>query len=569
MNLAAFVDFPDTGGYSQDSTLADGNQAKFPTEAPRSWRIDGATFFGTEFYAVPTFLLPGLVPKQIHVRIPTQLQWPAAIRCSLDAIDSAHQCDSRVQNLGIADYLVLALTHRSSTSVDWVAQYQALSFGSSIVLDAVKTDPIPSTFKFDSAEDAWGKGCTLSTLQSMWGLSDAQLPQVLHLDQLQFLRQLTENVVLVKRADQDAATSLVLKTPPAYTASIYHELKTLLTLPQHPSLPARPQFIVTVSSRLHDAQVICGFVPPYYPKGSMDDALSERRLAGKLDMKLQLSWCLDITRALTAIQDSGLFYSDLKMDNVVLSGPDGQESAVLIDFELDRNIFAWSPPEILAVEWIGELAAGASSLPKEISDVYRSLIERYLQGRGMSFPPRGKLAPYDNPRFGYYFPWIASTAAEREAGMVYCLGKAMWCICEGVGEVSNILGRSAKYESPLEFPDFQRTSATMQKLIRACTAGSREWHGRRLGIYRQGGRIYPRNASGHGPKLDATVEETEKAIKHTWKTEVEVTTAILNAKVRLDTDAASQDDMLLLQYHQRPTLEKVLRRLEYISIGRK
>lgn len=549
--VAAFLEFPDTDGYVEDPTLADTpdkqslawlTAQKRLANKSKPWRIDHASSWATTIYAVPTFLMPELAPKQIAICIPSQLKWPSHIRASLDAAHNAHQLDSRAAHLGIAEYLRIALSYWSSTSINWTERYQSLPFGSSIVLTAIEYDLTQCHFEFVCSQDAWSAGCSLSRLKTMWCLPDVDIPNVIHLDQLQFIRQLNDTVALVRLTNDSSQTQFVLKAPQSYTASIYHELKMFLTLPHSPVLAAKPHFVVGLDSGSDGEDIVCGLLLHYYMKGSMDDILPERRLAGKLEMSAQLGWCLDITRALMSIQSFGQFYSDLKLDNVVLNGPDEQESAVLIDFELDRNIFGWAPPEVLAVEWVGEIAT-SGLLDQSTKVKYEDLAQRFLCGRGMSFPPKTNFDPYHNETFGFYYPWVLSTVKEREAGMVYCLGKAIWCVFEGMGEVSNGLGRSSMFDNPLEFPDFCRTPSPIRKLIQNCTLGSREWSGRRLGLYRQGSRIYPRNASGNGPQLDATVLETKQAIKETWRKEVSEAEAMLGAKVRLDAGSANDSDL--------------------------
>ena len=569
---AAFVEFPDTEGYAEEQELDRAGDLTWLTDQQSAleldccrWRIDGATSFGTEFYAVPEFL-SHLIPKQIMVILPSQIHWPSELRPSLDAINSAHQADSRASNLGIAKYLCLSLSYWSSTSPDWKQIYRSLPFGSTISLRAIEADITKCEFSFSPCEDAWSEGCTLSELQSLWRLDNVKLPNIKQADELCFIKQINDSVALVEVTEDPSQRPLILKAPPTFKSSIYHELRILLTLPGHANITARPLHLLSVKSATKGEDVICGFLSTYYDKGSMGHVLPTRRLANDLPLSVRLKWCDDIIQALIHVQAFGQFYSDLKLDNVVIHGSEGSESAVLIDFELDRNIFAWSPPEILAVEWIGQLAE-SKALDNETRQKYSGLIEQYLNGRGMSFPPKTKFDYYDSSPFGTYYPWIASTLEEREAGMVYLLGKAIWCIMEGMGEVSNILGVSSMYENPLEFPSFRDTPMPIQNLIRDCTMGSREWFGLRIDIFRKGGKIYPRSVSLDGPDPAATIAETKSAIRRTWQREVDAAETLLQAKIKLDQGLISHFDLQdkdrkLLGYLQRPNLLAVRKRLD-------
>ena len=577
---AAFVNFPDTKGYAEDPKL-DHGKARLPRYGSLTWltnqqsalklgpsyqwRIDGATSFGTEFYAVPEFL-SNLVPRQITVILPSQIHWPKKLRSSLDATESAHQADSRAADLGIAKYLTTSLSYWAFTSSQWTSRYQSLPFGSTISLQRLEPDVTKCQFTFEPCEDAWSDGCTLSELQDFWHLSRTQLPSIKPVNDLRFVQQINDSVALVQVANDPSQIPLILKAPGTFKSSVYHELKVLLTLPTHKNIAVRPLHLVSIQSEAKNDDVICGFLLPYFRGGSLDEVLPKRRLANSLHLSLRLKWCDDIIQALIHVKSHGQFYSDLKMDNIVVDRTQGVESATLIDFELDRNIFAWSPPEILAVEWVAQLAED-KSLGDQLRQKYSNLINQYLNGRGFSFPLRTKFDRYDNSDFGTYFPWVVSSLEEREAGMVYLLGKTIWCVMEGMGEVSNILGVSSMYENPLEFPSFKKTPVPMQNLIRDCTTGSREWSGLRIGIFRQGGKIYPRSISLEGPNLAATVEETKSSIHQTWQREVNTAEALLEAKIKLDKGLISQrslqdNDRDLLGYVRRPSLLEVKERLD-------
>ncbi|KAG4436292.1 hypothetical protein IFR05_008232 [Cadophora sp. M221] len=168
------------------------------------------------------------------------------------------------------------------------------------------------------------------------------------------------------------------------------------------------------------------------------------------------------------------------MDNIMMATVDGQETAVLIDFEQSRNTFSWVPTEIYLIEWLG-IVANASRVPPSVRDKYTKLLQEYCTPRGVDFLTFGKSNFYDNPHTGWYLPWVASTAAEQEAGNVCLLGKVIWCIFEGV-----------------EFPTFIESPSAIQELIKSCTEGSREWSEGLLGLTRNGSKIYPHGKSGQG-----------------------------------------------------------------------
>jgi len=270
--------------------------------------------------------------------------------------------------------------------------------------------------------------------------------------------------------------------------------------------------------------------------------------------------------ALIHVQSTpGQFYSDLKMDNILLTGSDGEkETAILTDFEQSRNFYNWAPPEIYYVEWIAELGnakIARSSIDPKTRERYAATFNRYLRSKGQSLVPT-QGAMYDNPDHGWYFPWIFSTPKEQEAGEVYCLGKVIWCIFEGVGDADNVLGRSIPIESEQRFPEFRRTPEALRGLIKSCTAGAREWKDGPISIFRKGGTVYPLGKTGRNGEPKGTFGETREAIKKFWLGEMAKAEAFLEAKEEFEHGQANETQRAMLEYLDRPTLKEVLDKLE-------
>ena len=76
------------------------------------------------------------------------------------------------------------------------------------------------------------------------------------------------------------------------------------------------------------------------------------------------------------------------------------------------------------------------------------------------------------------------------------LGKALWCIFEGVGDADIVLGRSNIHDGEQRFPEFVRTPPPLRELIRRCTAGAREWSDGPIKIYRREGKVFPLGQTG-------------------------------------------------------------------------
>lgn len=103
---------------------------------------------------------------------------------------------------------------------------------------------------------------------------------------------------------------------------------------------------------------------------------------------------------------------------------------------------------------------------------------------------------------------------------MFYLGKALYCIFEGVSVVSNMLGISRASDESIELLYFAKTPPPLRSLIEAYTRGAREFEYGGLGIVRVGSKIFPRGKTGRNGEARATVEETKLAIKKTWNKEV-------------------------------------------------
>ena len=225
----------------------------------------------------------------------------------------------------------------------------------------------------------------------------------------------------------------------------YHEIKVLLTLPKSDFILGPPAYLVTTAASEGQEHGVCGFLMKYYALGALYHVLPESRRAGTLSLKQQTRWAIELALAFIRILSvSGQFYSNFRMDNVVLkTNSDGSESAMLIDFEQSRNIYNWAPPEIYYLEWLAELGYEefdwSGSVDNRTREKYSRLLERFLSQRQYPLPPHKPLKVYDNAPHGWCFPWLVSTPQEKEASEVCLLGKALYCLFEGVSDPGIIL----------------------------------------------------------------------------------------------------------------------------------
>lgn len=318
-----------------------------------TWRIDGA-IFGTRYFATPLFLLPDFPPLRIDVVIPDQLDRAQELWGVLGASDSVHMHDERVANLGISRYLILLLDSWSSKYPDFERIYRGLPFGSSIVVRNIGLKLSESRIRINRNIQLPSHLLSISALQELWKLQDDSMPVAVDLHQLRFVKRLFSSICLIEHAGKP----MIFKSNTQSPSSIYHEIKVLLSLPPHPNIVGPPKALVTISSDSHSEKyLICGFLLDYYELGSLESYLPQIRDSHSLNAQDQLRWSLELASALIHIHSQvGMFYSDLKMDNILLRLINGKMSIVLVDFEQSRNLYTWAPPEVFYVEWIAELS---------------------------------------------------------------------------------------------------------------------------------------------------------------------------------------------------------------------
>jgi hypothetical protein len=552
---AGFIPFPDIGDYLTYEDPA-GQPESAPPAQEADWRIDGAAF-GVYYWVTPVSMHP-LPPMNIHLKIPDQTAWPPELWAPLGARDSVHMSDKRIKSLGITEHLTRALNAWWQRDSEAQEAYKKLPFGSYINCSEIKVHPEDMEFHYLPNEDLDELLLTAKELQTMWGFD--QMPESLPIEQLHCERQIQASIGLVNIAGSQE--QYVFKGRSRANA-LYNELKMLLSIDRHPNIIERPVKLVTTKSGATSEARVCGFLLPYHERGAMQEALPQLRLKGELKLQDQLRWSKQVTAALQHIISSpACFYSDLKMDNILLAHDgDGKLKAILADFEQSRNFYNWAPPEVYYIEWIAELGheriARSGLIDPATFEKYSNLFSRYLASRGQSSVPTQQ-RKYDNPPHGWYFPWVLSSPSERESHMVYCLGKVLWCIFEGEGDADIILGRSLMIEAEQRFPQFTTTPEPIRELIKRCTAGAREWKDGPISIVRRGGQVFPLGRSGINGEPTATLAETKQAIKTFWRGEMEKAEKFALAQIAYDTDSAQESDIELLDYLRRPKLAEIL-----------
>jgi hypothetical protein len=264
---------------------------------------------------------------------------------------------------------------------------------------------------------------------------------------------------------------------------------------------------------------------------------------GTLHVADQLKWAIQLTSALVHTRDQKRLYSDLRLDNILLSDTN---DLVLVDFEQRGLWCSFGSPELNYLDYAFMIATDLD-IPAATREKYDRLLERSIPGFKALLGNK-----YTNFGDGFFVPWSGLSGSEREAAVVFMLGRVLWCIFEGQSCPEVAFWQSYPYEADLEFPAFQKTPPEMRVLICRCTS-CREindsWH--EGGVVRKGNRLVLRAGNGkEGP------EAVQAEATRWWKRELKEAEMFLER--RLEEGAKDNDGSLI----QRPNLNEVLEKLE-------
>ncbi|KAH8675649.1 hypothetical protein BX600DRAFT_479712 [Xylariales sp. PMI_506] len=490
------------------------------------WRIDGCTGLGTQYYTVPLFLSK-TPPMRIDVFIPENQ--PEMLHQQLDLGLAFHIKDGvRLSRLAIARHIIRALDMWVRTKFKDLEAFERFylesPFGTRIVFEELSLD-------IHKIRITVGLNHNLEPLMGHWG-SDFEFPQIIDINEVEVVKVLHDSVCLSRIHGQ----LYIFKALTSGSKYLYHELKILCTLKPHPNVISRPIHIVRKTCKFGGKKAIVGFTTFFHKKGSLRDYLPQLRIHDKLDQGLQLKWCIQLTSALEWVRaTSGTYYPDLRLDNIVLSE---DSDIVMVDFE-QRGVWCeFAAPEVNSIEYI-RLLATDEDVSNEVQDNYKSILSRLV-------PQFETLegSSYSNPPNGYNITWIALSPIEQEAAEVFMLGRALWCIFEGVsGPQKAAVWQSYPWESDLEFPEFRRTPTPLRSLIDRCTRG------RRLPLWGQ--MVLKGMHSDY-----QTAKNVQDAARQFWKSELQIAEDFLSLREAQKAQGSWKDN-----YYERPTVKEVLSEL--------
>lgn len=527
---------------SWDDSLLNPKNRIDSLELPDSplWRVDGCTGLGTQYYAVP-ICLPNVPPMRMDVFIPEDQ--PTHIREQLDLHKAFHTKDaSRLSRLAITKHIVRTLqawTESTFEDIDAFGRfYRSKPFGSRLVFENLSLDIRQIDVRLGPNHNLELQLLSLQSLTSLWGTALQSL-QVVDLFDVHIVSVLHDSVCLVRIQGQ----LFIFKALVSEVKYLYHELKTLCSVEPHPNIISRPIHLIRKACSFGGKHAIVGFTTFYHQNGSLRDLLPQLRIHDRLWREDQFKWSIQVIRALEHLRTrSSIYYPDLRLDNLVLSK---DFDIVMVDFE-QRGVWCeFAAPEVNAIEYM-QLIAADDRIPSEVSLKYQGIL------RGL-VPDYDDLQAdrYTNPRDGYNASWIALSSEEQELAEVYMVGRLLWCIFEGVsGPQKAAVWQSYRWESNLEFPEYDRTPPALRELIDRCTRGRRP----NLGsiVVRQQSHLLLRRRLGE----DHDADQVRNAAMAHWKSEIKWAEEFLSERARL-----RERGLWNSNYYNRPRLGEVLEAL--------
>ncbi|KAI1213887.1 uncharacterized protein F4807DRAFT_204266 [Annulohypoxylon truncatum] len=508
------------------------------------WRVDGCAGLGTQYYVLPLFLQK-IPPMRMDVFV-SNFQ-PTLIREQLELHRAFHTKDAiRLPRLAITKHIVRILQIWTTSEFKDLAAfedfYKSVPFGSRLVLEDMSLDVRRVRIKVGLNHNLEHKLLPFSRLADLWG-SDFPFPQVIDFFDLHVVSILHDSVCLVRINEQ----LCIFKALTSGAKYLYHELKTLCTIEPHENIIVRPMHIVTKRCNFGTKKAVVGFTTFYHSKGTLRDVLPLSRAHGQLRRVDQLKWSIQLTKALEHLTRSGIYYPDLRLDNIVLSE---SSNIIMVDFE-QRGVWCeFSAPEVNAIEYI-RLIATDECVSESVSAKYRRMLQDLLPSFESLEDER-----YTNPKDGFNLPWIALSAAEQEAAEVYMLGRVLWCIFEGVsGPQKAAVWQSYRWEPDIEFPEYKRTPPAMRDLIDRCTRGRRGTLSNT--IMRQHSQLF---LTAKDAK-EQSADDVREAAKRFWFAEIDEAERFLALRSSQRLKGEWNDN-----YYGRPTLKEVLEDLEAFQI---
>ncbi|KAJ4290702.1 hypothetical protein N0V88_006450 [Collariella sp. IMI 366227] len=492
------------------------------------WRIDGGSGMGERFFAVPLFLAD-VPPMRFDVFIPQDAvaNCSPALREALDLAAVFHTKDEvRLRRLGIFRHILrtLQLWIQEEGFEIYTKMCETLPFGSRIIFENLHADIHQINILVMKNHDVETTLLGLPNLQKDLKLSTkVQIPEGIDIKRLSLVKQLYESVSVVRLKPDESGRGRpqlwVLKALTSDTKYFYVELRNLLQMAPNPYLLEKPKYLVTKRCNFGGKQAVIGFLVPFHPPGSLRDQLPMLRMQNRLPFEEQSKWAASLISAVYHLKVHDLFYPDLRLDNILLSST---REIVMADFE-QRGVWCeFAAPEINAIEYIRILASDGlqgdsnNPIPEDTRQRYARVLDHLLPGWDILQASTAYSEPRPSGYRNYNIAWLCLDEQEREAAMVYMLGRVIWCIYEGQSAPnSSAVWQSYPRDTDLEFPNYRRTPPRIRELIDACTRGRRDTLASK--VVRHGNQLVVKGKEREG---ECTERDVRAAAAKWWTDEV-------------------------------------------------
>ncbi|KAK4231806.1 ribosomal protein S6 kinase alpha-5 [Podospora fimiseda] len=530
-----------------------------------SWRIDGGTGLGSQYYAIPHFL-GDVPPMRFDVYIPEPASADPHLRQLLGLSAAFHTKDpTRVNRLGISRHILRRLQLWASgqgreDEAPVADIYRKNPFGSWISFESCSLNIHNIKISISPSTDLEMTLLKLSGLASTLGLPEELIPEAVDISKLSIVQQLHDSVCIVtmKHNDEDGKKGQqeqkrwILKALTSETKYMYCELRNLLLMEPHPNVMSKPRYLVTKKCGFGNKIGVVGFILDFHSNGSVRDRIPLMRTHGLLTLDLKLKWAIQLASAVLHVRERGkMYYPDLRLDNVVVSAAG---ELVMVDFE-QRGVWCeFASPEVNSISYMRIIAKdglvddgvdGDGSdddepqekkekkviVPGEIRSHYHGIMNKLLPGWA-TLELNDKYDLHRNPHGyrSYNIDWLALDEIEQEASEVYMLGRVLWCIFEGqCAPQPAAAWQSYRREPDIEFPAYRETPEEMRAIIDACTKGRRKTLSGL--VVRAGSKLLLRNEDGT-VKKDCTPEEVLDAARDWWREEVSEAERFLEDRIK-------------------------------------
>ncbi|KAI1746573.1 hypothetical protein F4782DRAFT_43453 [Xylaria castorea] len=298
-----------------------------------TWSIDGGGPAYFRFFAIPNFGRER-PPLQVFVIVPLdQMAVDPGLVESLQLNSVFSSTKAELPTLPLAKHLIRALSSWSFVYPDFKEAYLSMPYGSHIVVENLHEDVRQMRIHFSPSYALEHEWLSVPIFETQTGLDLSSLIDLLDWTKLELDRHLHDSISLVQIPSKTGSQLMVYKAVTEDVQYMYHEIRTVLSMKEHPRVIARPRYLVVKQCRFGGKVGICGFVLEYHPHGSLQTALQ----AGEpISLLQKLYWAQQLTVVLSHIRDDGPgFYSDLKPTNILLkqTGVKGLTAPLLIDFE--------------------------------------------------------------------------------------------------------------------------------------------------------------------------------------------------------------------------------------------